>query len=225
MALLLLNTASVGTFACDGLFTRHSNTGAESMVAWFNGTLYANDVATFVTVPSGQSIFTAGQRVGGAEYENYLFMGNGGSIPMKYKDNELTRHGIYPPTTTMTVATAATGSALTGQYQYKVSYVNSNLVESDVYGTTPTFTAASENIALTSIPVAPQSFGVDSRRLYRTENSGTVFYRLATLSDNTTTTYEDAILDIDLGVAAPSDNGVPPNYKSIVYHSSRMFVH
>jgi len=143
---------------------------------------------------------------------------------MKYKNNELTRHGVYPPESTMTVGTAPTGSVITGDYQYKVTYVNSNLVESDIGGTTPTFTAASENILLTSIPVAPQSFGVGSRRIYRTESSGIVFYRLTTLSNNTTTTYEDNTLSSDLsGITAPSDNGVPPNYQSILYHSGRMF--
>jgi len=178
---------------------------------------------SFSTVASGQSIFTAGQRVGAAEYEDYMFFGNGASIPMKYKDGELTRHGIYAPETAPSVATAATGSVLTGDYQYKVTYVNSNLVESDVSDATTTIAVSTQNVALTSIPVAPTSFGVESRRLYRTETSGTVFYRLATLSDNTTTTYDDGIADGDLGVAAPSDQGVPPNYKAIVYHVGRLF--
>jgi hypothetical protein len=220
----LLNTASVGSFVCDGLFTRHESTGAESMVAWFGGSLWALSGTSFSTVPSGQSIFTAGQRVGAAEYEDYMFFGNGGSIPMKYKDGELTRHGVYAPGTAPVAATAATGTILTGDYQYKVTYVNSNLVESDVSDASNTITVASQNVALTSIPVAPTSFGIESRRLYRTEAGGSSFLRLATLSDNTTTTYEDGIADGDLGVAAPSDQGVPPNYKVIVYHLGRMFV-
>ena len=220
----LLNTASVGSYVCDGLFTKHESTGAESMVAWFGGTLWALSGTSFSTVPSGQSIFTAGQRVGAAEYEDYIFFGNGGSIPMKYRDGELTRHGVYAPTTAPVVATAATGTVLTGDYQYKVTYVNSNLVESDVSDASSTITVASQNVALTSIPVAPTSFGVESRRLYRTEAGGTSFLRLATLSDNTTTTYDDGIADGDLGVSAPSDQGVPPNYKVIVYHQGRMFV-
>ena len=219
----VLNTTSVGTFSCDGLFTRHDNAGAESMVAWFNGTLYSLSGTAFTAVASGTSLYTGGQRVGGAEYENYLFMGNGGSIPMKYANGELTRHGIYPPTTSMSVATAATGSVLTGEYQYKVSYVNSNLVESDVYGATAAITVTSQNVALTSIPIGPASFGVGSRRIYRTESSGIVFYRLATISDNTTTTYEDNTLSSELGVVAPSDNGVPPKYQVIVNHQARMF--
>lgn len=219
----LLNTASVGSYACDGLFTRHSNAGAESMVAWFNGSLYQLSGTTFNAVASGTSVYTAGQRVGAAEYENYLFMGNGGSIPYKYKDGELTRHGVYPPTETMTVSNASTGSVLNGVYSYKATYVNSNLVESDL-GPATTYTFASQNGYLTSIPIAPQSFGVNSRRIYRTDAGGEIYYRVDTIDDNETTTYEDGIASSAVGSEAPSDQGVPPNYKSVITHQSRLFV-
>ena len=221
----VLNTASVGTFACDGLFTKHNNTDvSESMVAWFGGTLYQLSGTTFNAVASGTSIYTAGQRVGAAEYENYLFMGNGGSIPYKYKDGELTRHGIYPPTETMTVSNATTaGGVLSGVYSYKVTYVNSNLVESDV-GPATTFTFANQNGYLTSIPTAPQSFGVNSRRIYRTDAGDELFYRVGEIADNSTTTYEDGLSSSAVGSLAPSDQGVPPNYKTIITHQSRLFV-
>ena len=221
-----LNTTAVGSFIADGLYTRHNNDASQTMVAWFGGTLYDYQSPSFVTIGSAQSVYTAAERVYAAEYENYIFFGNGNSTPYKYggDGNTFTRHGITAATTTMSVATASTGTALTGDYQYKMTYVNSNLVESDVSPLTSTFTAASENGAITSIPVAPQSFGVGSRRLYRTVASGTAFFRLATISDNTTTTYEDAVTDANLGVAAPTDQGVPPNYSAILYHQARLFV-
>jgi len=219
-----LNTATVGTFVCDGLYTRHDSAGGQTMTAWFGGTLYACSATSFITVASSQSLWTAGVRVSSAEYENYRFYGNGGAIPAKYNGVTFARHGVYPPTTTMTAATAPTGTALTGQFRYKVSYVNSNLVESDVGPATSTFTAASENVKLTSIPVAPASFGVNARYLYRTVTSGAVFKRLASISDNTTTTYEDAIADASLGADAPDDQGVPPRYSVIVYHQARLFM-
>lgn len=221
-----LNTGTVGTFVCDGLYTRHDNSGSQTMVAWFGGTLYDYQSPSFVTIGSAQSIYTAGERVHAAEYENYIFFGNGNNTPYKYggDGDTFTRHGIPAPTSTMSVATASTGSALTGDYQYKVTYVNSNLVESDVGPVTATFTASSENALITSIPVAPQSFGVNQRYLYRTVSSGTAFLRLATIADNTTTTYEDAISDANLGAAAPTDQGEPPNYSAIIYHQARLFV-
>ena len=222
---LKLNTAAVGSYACDGLYTRHDSSGAESMVAWFGGTLWALSGTSFNTVASAQSIYTAGVPVYAAEYENQMFFGNGSNIPYRYASGSFYRHGIYAPTTSATVATAATGTALSGAYQYKVTYLNSGTVESDAGPATATFTAASENAALTSIPVAPQSWGVASRRIYRTKDGGTTFYRIATISDNTTTTYEDGQGDDTLLVTEePDDQGVPPNYSALTYHQGRLFV-
>lgn len=221
-----LNTATVGSFACDGLYTRTDNEGSQTMCAWFGGKMYTWNASTFTTTPSAISVFTAGTRVYAAEYENYIFFGNGGGTPYKYggDSDTFTRHGVPQASATISANTAGTGTALTGDYQYKVSYVNSNLVEGDVSTATPTFTASSENIALTNIPTAPQSHGVNQRYLYRTEAGGTTFKRLTTLSDNTTTTYEDAIADGSLGVDAPSDQGEPPTYSAIIYHQGRLFV-
>lgn len=222
-----LTSIPVATFACDGLYTRTDNDGpAQTMCAWFGGKMYTWDASTFTTVPSAVSVFTAGTRVFSAEYENYLFFGNGNSTPYKYggDSDTFTRHGVPQPSSSPTAGTAPTGTGLTGDYLYKVSFVNSNLVEGNVSGQSATFTAANENIRLTSIPVAPQSHGVSSRRLYRTEASGTVFKRVATINDNTTTTYDDGVVDADLGIDASSDQGEPPNYSAIIYHQGRLFV-
>lgn len=212
-----LNTNSVGSFSGDGIYTRRSNSGSETMCAFWNGTMYALAGTSFSTVPSAQSIFTAGVRVGSTQDEGYLFVGNGGSVPYKYNGTDFTRHGVYPPTTTSTVASQATG-LLTGAYRYKMTWVNSSLVQGDVGPVTATFTAASATLRVSSLPVAPQSYGISTRRLYRTVTSGTTFMLVATISDNTTTTYDDNNADSTLGAAAPTDNGVPPMYNAIVYH-------
>jgi len=218
-----VNTTSVGTFSCDGFYTRHDNGGTETMCAWYNGTLYTLGGTTFTAVASAASVFTAGQRVTAAEYENYIFFGNGGSNPYKYNGTEFTRHGIPAPTSAPAASTAPTGTALSGVYAYKVTYVNSALVEGDL-SPAVTVSAASENVLLSSIPVAPASFGVNSRNIYRTEASGAVYYYLGELADNTTTTYEDDTIDGDLsGVTAPTDQGEPPEYSVLVFHQARLF--
>lgn len=216
-----LNTTSVGTYAGDGLYTRRSNAGSETMCAFWNGTLYTLAGTTFGAVASSVSVFTAGQRVGAAMDEGYLFMGNGGAIPRKWNGAEFTRHGVYPPTTTAAVASNGAGAlANSGQYRYKVTFVNSNLVESDVGPATATFVMSTTGgqLRVSSIPVAPQSWGVNTRRLYRTVTSGTTFLRVTTINDNTTTTYDDNNADSALGTTAPTDNGVPPLYSTIIYH-------
>lgn len=218
-----LNTAAVGSYVCDGLYTRHNNLGSETMVAWWNGTLYGLATTTFVVVPSAMSVYTPGLRVYAEEYENYMFFGNGSGTPYKY-NGTFTRHGIPAPSSAMSAATASTGSAMSGAYIYGMTYVNSNLVEGDISPLTTTLTVASQNVRLTSMPVAPTSFGVNTRYLYRSATSSTVMKRLATISDNTTTTYEDGASDATLGVVAPDDQGEPPNYSAVVYHAGRLFV-
>lgn len=218
-----VNTTSVGSFAVDGLYTRRDNTGAETMVLFAGTHMYALATTTFVTIASAQSVFTAGSRVGTAQMENNMYIGNGGIIPMRYQGANFVRHGVYPQTVTATVASQAAGT-LTGGYQYKLTNINSNLVESDVGPATTTFTAASATLRLTSIPVAPASFGVNSRRIYRTAAGGTTFKKVADLGDNTTTTYDDNLPDAGLGATAPTDNGVPPKYNTIIFHQDRLFM-
>lgn len=220
-----LNTASVGSYVGDGIYTRRAANGAETMCAWWNGTMYSLAGTTFSTIGSAQSVFTAGVRVGAAQDEGYLFLGNGGTIPYKWNGTDFTRHGVYPPTTTSIVASNAAG-VLTGDYRYKVTNVNSSLVESDVGPVTATFTAAGATLRVTSIPVAPQSWGVSTRKLYRTVAGGSTFSVVATIADNTTTTYDDNNADSTLGAAAPTNNGVPPKWNAIVYHPSlgRLFM-
>lgn len=221
-----LNTATVGSFACDGLFTRHASTGTESMVAWFGGHFYQLSGTTFNTVPSGQSLWTAGSKVYAAEYENYLFMGNGNGIPMKWNGTDLTRHGVYPPQSAPSYSSLGSASATSGlsagSYYFKVTYVNSALVEgnpSSAYGPLSLTCQA----AKIDIPVAPTSYGVSARRLYVATGVSATYQRVAEIADNTTTSYNYTSGQSIVGTTAPSDNGVPPLYSFIVQHQNRLF--
>lgn len=218
-----VNTTAIGSFACDGLYTRHTNSGGETMVVFAGGSAWTLAGTTFSTIPSAQSVFTAGFRVATAEYQQHMFIGNGGVIPYKYNGTDFTRHGVYPDTTTMSVASNAAG-VLNGDYRYKVTYVNSQSVEGDVGPVTTTFAAANATLRVTSIPVAPQSFGISARKLYRNTTAASGTYKLVTtINDNTTTQYDDNNADSALGAAAPTDNGVPPKYSTICYHRDRLF--
>lgn len=223
-----LNTAAVGSFAFDGVYTRHDNTGSETMVVFGGGTAWQlTGASTFTTIPSAQSVFTAGVRVGTTEYENHLFIGNGGVTPYKYNGAYFTRHGVPAPTQTATASSQATG-ALTGDYVYKVTYVNSQAVEGDVGPVSTTFTAASATIRLSSVPVAPQSHGVNARRIYRaTSTTGSTvgtFRLVGTINDNSTTTFDDSSSATAGTTVAPTDNGEPPKYSVAVTHQNRVFM-
>lgn len=219
-----LNTTAVGSFVCDGLYTRRSNTGSETMVAFFGGTAWTLGTTTFATIGSAQSVFTAGVRVAATQYENHMFMGNGGVIPYKYNGTDFTRHGVYPPTTTMSVVSNGAGN-LAGTYMWKVTYVNSALAEGGGGpAITFTVTATGGQVNLSAVPVAPQSFGVNARRIYRTDAGNSTFRRVTELSNNTATTYTDNIASSAVGATMPADNGVPPNYSINIYHQNRVFV-
>lgn len=221
-----LNTAAAGTHAFDGLYTRRDNSGAESMIAFIDGSMKVLATTTFVTVPSAQSVFTIGQRVGADFAENYMFVGNGGAGPYKWDGTKFSQHGVSAPTGTMSVVSNGAGSLTSSAtYMWKYSFVNSALVEGNV-SPAITFIVSSSGgqVTLSQIGVAPVSAGVARRRIYRTQANGVSFLRLTDISDNTTTTYNDNNPDSALGVAAPIDNGTPPQYNAIIYCRNILFV-
>lgn len=221
------NTASVGSFIGEGLFTARFNDGTEQMLGWWNGSMYKLTGTSFITVPSAQSVFTAGTRVDAAMYQNLMFFGNGGSKPYKWNGTEFTRHGIPQPNSGPTAVSGTAGASRppTGDINYKLSYVNSYLVEGDVSAETTTLTiATSASVSLTSLPIAPVSFGVSARKLYRRDSGSSATYKLVTtINDNTTTTYTDTTPSTSLGASAPTDQAEPSNWKFIKAHKERLF--
>lgn len=218
-----VNTTSVGSFVCDGLYARQGSNNAETMVAFFGGHGFTLGTTTFVTIPSAQSVFTAGIRIAGAQMENHLFLGNGGVTPYKYNGTDFTRHGVPQPSGTVSAASNGVG-VLSGTYTWKISYVNSAAAEGNPSDALVSFAVSAKQVRLTSLPIAPQSWGVGSRRLYRNTDSGTTFFRVATIPDNTTTTFDDNVADGALGTVATTDNGEPPIYSAICYHRNRLFM-
>src|SRR3990167_6778826 len=218
-----LNTTTVGTFVCDGIYTRRDDDGSETMVAFHGGTARALATTTFITIGSGQSVFTAGVRVACTQYRDNLFIGNGGVNPYKWNGSDFTRHGVYPLTNTVSIACAGAGNIQSGSLSYKFTTINSYSAESDLTTAAVTLTiTASAQVSITSIPVAPQSHGINSRRVYRYGPSNTTYVLISTIADNTTTTYTD---NTQTGTtSAPTDNGVPPKYSVCIYHANRLFV-
>lgn len=222
-----LNTAAVGSYAGDGLFTARYNDGTEKMIGFWDGTAYQLAGTSFTAIASGTSIWTAGSRVDHAMYQNLAFFGNGYATPYKYNGTEWTRQGVTPPNSTA-AHTSGTGLATavpTGDVDYKIVYVNSYSVESDVSSATATITVATTaSVSITCLPIATTSFGISSRRLYRRDASTAGAYkRVATIADNTTTTYLDSIGTLSLGTTAPTDQGLPPNWQYTVAHQERLW--
>lgn len=220
-----LNTLTAGTFPNHGLFTLRYQSGNQTMVGWWNGGMKALNTTTFVTIGSAQSVYTAGIPIVNVMYQDLAFFGNGYSTNYKYNGTEFTRMGIEAPNSSPTISTNAAGNVPAGAVNYKVTYMNSYVVEGDVGPATATFTvAASAIVSMQCIPVAPQSFGIAARKIYRKDSTtGGAYKYLTTLSDNTTTFFGDNVASTDLGPNAPTDNGIPLPMEMAVVHKERIF--
>jgi hypothetical protein len=98
-----------------------------------------------------------------------------------------------------------------GTYRYQVTFVNGSGETTGGTEITVVTTAGNQAVSLAGIPLGPG--GTTARKLYRTIAGGASGAEklLATISDNTTTTYQDTLPDSALGATVPGSNtaGVP----------------
>jgi len=138
-------------------------------------------------------------------------------------ENHTTREaGVAAPSGTPTGATGVAG-VLTGDYKIKYTFENDQGHESDPSTASATVTASSDKINWATIVAGPT--GTSKRHIYRTAAGGASYLFLATIDDNTTTTYTDNIADISLGTQVEEDNTVPiTNIKQVFASSSRVYL-
>jgi hypothetical protein len=104
-------------------------------------------------------------------------------------------------------ATASGAGVLTGSYSYRVTFYTA-AGETDPSQSSNTVTASSNSIAVSNIPVSGLA-GVIGRRLYRVKAGAideTLVYLVATIPNNTQTTFADNAPDGSLGSIAPYFN-------------------
>ncbi len=122
-----------------------------------------------------------------------------------------TGYTLAAPASAPTTVYSGTGGLLgNGNYQYKVGYVTANgesLPSAASIAAGPGTTTGS--CAVSGILVG-NAF-VTSRKLYRTTAGGSTFSLLATINDNTTTTFADTVIDGSLGAAAPAVSTADPS--------------
>lgn len=100
--------------------------------------------------------------------------------------------GVLAPTTNLTAAVGSAG-ALTGTFYYTQTFVTAEGETAPWPGTPSGVVASSQRINLTNIPVSPSS-KVLARNIYRSDGVTTEpknYRYLATIFDNSTTTYTD----------------------------------
>lgn len=128
---------------------------------------------------------------------------------IKYDGTTVYPMAITAPTAGPSVALSGAG-ALTGAYQYKVTFVSKWGGETNPGQASAPITASANQIGLSAIPIGGAD--VAERRLYRTLAGGSVYYLLATITNNTATVYTDNTSDINLSAdPEPIDHDPPPN--------------
>lgn len=216
-----LDTA-IGSAVIDGLHSYVRGTGTAEMIAGANGSIWRVSGNTAVTVASSQSQYTAGVPVHFLTFQDQLFISNGGIRPYKYNGTEFIHWGVSSPS----AATVAVNSAgtLVGTYQYWITGVNSNSVESVVGTATTTIILATQRAYLTEIPVYATSAGVNTKNIYRNTNAAFSTALLLTNIANATTVYEDNNSDSTLPVTtAPTDKLPPRQFTGMVTIFERVF--
>lgn len=124
-------------------------------------------------------------------------------------------YGSYfavPASAPVAAAQAGAGMGI-GTYKYLCTYLTQGGETTAGPSVTVITNGGNQQVALTSIPLAPTNPAIPGvatntvigRAIYRTVVGGSIFYYLATIGDNTTTTYTDAAADIALSTGA-----IPP---------------
>lgn len=166
--------------------------------------------------------FTSDKVMDFLNYLDNVYFSNGTDEGKVYTGSLVRKWGIAKPTTAPTAATGAAG-ALTGAYQYAVSYYNSTSQhESTRSPISNTVNPSSQRVGLSSIPVSADT-QVDKKRLYRTTAGGGIFLFLTEIN-NADTTYTDNAADSTLGSReAPEDNDPPPSFVGIEEWDGRIW--
>ncbi len=115
-------------------------------------------------------------------------------------DTGLNFNYVTAPTSLTASIIASSGNIDIGDHRYIVTYVTP-IGETDKgsYSNTITTSTGNQQISLTNIPIS-SDYRVTARKIYRTKIGGIYnIYLLATINDNTTTTYTDNISDAGLG--------------------------
>ncbi|MGD9644023.1 MAG: hypothetical protein AB7V08_14995 [Elusimicrobiales bacterium] len=160
----------------------------------------------------------SGYKVRFADYGDKVYFCDG-RRPLVWNGTSVRPAGVDPPSTAPTLAAGASGS-LSGDYYGKVTFVNEDGVESNPSPASAKVTVTNQKINWT-VPTGPA--GTAKRRLYRTKAGGLVYYFVAEISDNTTTSYEDNITDDKLVTPMEDDNNVPPDAVILQVHNDVMF--
>ncbi|HAG50553.1 MAG TPA: hypothetical protein DCL42_04365, partial [Deltaproteobacteria bacterium] len=235
-----------GSAAVKGLHRYYKSDATVKTIAALGTELVADFSGTATTIKSG---LTDGKRWRSLTFKNIVIGTNGYDQPQKYDGHTATTANTDAARTAGELcaelgapfAELNTGTDLDASswYQYKIAFYDGSTYDYSNARSNPLLTGADvHNITLTDIPIGPT--GTTQRIIYRTVGDAsksaviadTSFYRVATVSDNTTTTYNDAVSDTTLltdtaptwSTVSGGTNVTPPKGTIAEIGNERLFI-
>lgn len=245
----MLTSYTSGSHAITGLHRYYKSDGTTKLVASGSTFLYVGDDDAGTMTTKIKTALSDGRRFQFVTYKDIMIGLNGADQPVKYDGKVLTTANTDGARTASELvaelgapfAELNTGSNLDASswYMYKVAFYNGSTYSYSTARSNPIATGSSvRDITLTDIPLGPT--GTTQRIIYRTSGqanqaavvASSTYYRVATISDNTTRTYNDAIDDTTIEAdSAPTwatvsagTNATPPIGAYPVIHDEKLFI-
>lgn len=216
--------SGLGTGALDGLGAFRID-GVTLLLSSWNGSVYnwLTGVGP-VELLNATGKLTDGALTSFAWVAGAVYAGDGTRPNVRITSTRVDQALPTAPLTAPDTFDAGVGLLSAGTYQYKVVFLSAAGVETEAGTASIALTiAATRYIDLTAIPVGAAGEDVSGRRLYRTSDAGTTYYRLATISDNTTTTYTDNTADLTGNTEISTGRAALPPCRYLVEHHHRLF--
>jgi hypothetical protein len=192
----------------EGTFFFRNSSGTEILLTKVGADLYQEStVGVFASKYGSLSI---GHPMNFVAMVDLVINMDGFNVALKSDGSNTRILEVVAPTVAPSTGLDGAAGNLTGDYQYKITFVSEKGAETNGGPGSIILATAADIVDITNI--ATGSAEVASRKIYRTEAGGSVFYYLATISDNTTTTYDDNIADVNLGTdVVPYNHDAPPD--------------
>ena len=212
------NSSSIGSGAMLSLYRYYTSGGVKKWIGIHGTTAYvgSDSAGTWTSI---RTSLTTGKKASMVTYKDLLIVSNGYDNPWVYdgsSDNvtwELGACKVMP----------ASGGSLdaSATYKYQIT-INADVYICGAVSNTLTTTVTNKTGTLTNIPLGPA--GTTNRKIFRTEGGGSTYKLLATISDNTTTTYTDTTADTSLGATIGGVTDDMPLGSILKVHRERLFI-
>jgi hypothetical protein len=201
--------------------------GANYLLAVVSGQVYdaLADIGLFGAAPvsGGATRFTYANESNGCLINERFYLGNGVDQNIRWDGGTVAQVMPEQPANAATVAVSGAG-VMEGTYQYYITFISADGIDSEPSAISLAVTAAVNKVQLSNIPVAATSGNSTGRRIWRNLTSGSTWYPITTLSDNTTTDYldnaQDAIVDTTTELDLQTVRFPPCRY--LINHQDRL---